>query len=217
MKLILLGAPGAGKGTQAAMLEEKYKIPQISTGDILRASVKEKTSMGVKAKEFMDKGSLVPDEVVVGIIEERIVKPDCENGFILDGFPRNTAQADALSAMLDKNGENIDLVASILVDDQEVIARLAGRRTCKECKKGYHVTFKPPKEAGKCDACGNELFQRTDDKEETVKDRLEVYKEQTQPLIDYYSQKNKLKSIVGEGGIDKVFEKICGLIDEAMP
>lgn len=213
MKLILLGPPGAGKGTQATMLVNKYKIPQISTGDILRTAVKEKTSMGTRAKEYMDKGALVPDDVVVGIIEERISKADCELGFILDGFPRNIAQANALSKMLEKRNENIDNVISIYVDDQELIARLTGRHTCKECGKGYHIRFKLPKVDGKCDLCGNELVQRNDDCEKTVKERLVVYNKQTQPLIDYYSSKNMLKSINGESSIENIFEKICKLIE----
>ena len=213
MKLILLGPPGAGKGTQASMLVNKYNVPQISTGDILRGAVKEKTSMGIKAKEFMDRGALVPDEVVVGIIEERISKEDCKSGFILDGFPRNIAQGDALSTMLENRKETIDNVISISVDDEELVVRLTGRRTCKECGKGYHVTFKLPKVDGACDVCGNELIQRVDDRESTVKERLMVHKEQTQPLIDYYFRKNMLKSIKGEGGIDHIFDQICKIID----
>lgn len=214
MKLILLGPPGAGKGTQSAMLVDKYKIPQISTGDILRSAVKEQTSMGTKAKEYMDKGALVPDEVVVGIIEERISKTDCIHGFILDGFPRNIAQADALSKMLEKRNEKIDNVISICVDDQELITRLTGRRTCKECGKGYHIKFKLPKVNNICDDCGNELIQRNDDREDTVKERLNVYNNQTEPLIEYYTNKNMLKSIKGEGGIETIFGELCKLIDE---
>ena len=213
MKLILLGPPGAGKGTQAGMLVSKYKIPQISTGEILRTAVKEQTSMGAKAKEYMDNGALVPDEVVVGIIEERISNTDCKSGFILDGFPRNIAQADALANMLDKRNESIDKVISICVEDEELVSRLTGRRTCKECGKGYHIKFKLPTVEGKCDECGSELIQRNDDSEETVKERLVVYGKQTQPLIDYYLKKDMLKSIKGEGGIDSIFSKICALID----
>lgn len=213
MRLILLGPPGAGKGTQASMLINKYKIPQVSTGDILRAAIKDQTSMGSKAREYMDKGALVPDDVVVEIIEERISKSDCRHGFILDGFPRNIAQADALSKMLGKRKEEIDKVISLCVDDQELITRITGRRTCKECGKGYHIKFKLPKVDGKCDICGNELIQRDDDSEETVKERLVVYNKQTQPLIDYYSRKNILSGIKGEGGIEDIFEKICKLIE----
>ena len=214
MKLIFLGPPGAGKGTQAGMLANKYNIPQISTGEILRTAVKEQTSMGAKAKEYMDNGALVPDEVVVGIIEERLSKADCKSGFILDGFPRNIAQADALSSTLDKIDENIDMVISICVDDSELINRLSGRRTCKECGEGYHVKFKLPLVEDKCDKCGNELIQRNDDSEETVKERLVVYNNQTQPLIDYYSQKNMLESIKGEGAIESIFGEICKLTEK---
>lgn len=212
MRLIMLGPPGAGKGTQAAMLMTKYNIPQISTGDILRTAIKDQTSMGIKAKEYMDKGALVPDEVVVGIIEDRIAKNDCKHGFILDGFPRNIAQADTLSQMLEKRNENIDTVISVCIDDHELITRMTGRRTCKECGKGFHIKFKLPKVDGKCDACGNELIQRNDDKEDTVRKRLVVYNKQTQPLINYYTDKNLLKSIEGEGKIEDIFEKICNLI-----
>ncbi|MGR3319662.1 MAG: adenylate kinase [Candidatus Anammoxibacter sp.] len=214
MRLILLGPPGAGKGTQAGMLASKYNIPQISTGEILRTAVKEQTSMGAKAKEYMDNGALVPDEVVVGIIEERISKADCKSGFILDGFPRNIAQADALSGTLDRINENIDKVISICVDDDELVNRLTGRRTCKECGKGYHIKFKLPVADGKCDECGSELIQRNDDSDETVKERLVVYSKQTQPLIDYYSQKNMLESIKGEGSIESIFGEICKLAEK---
>ncbi len=214
MRLILLGAPGAGKGTQALLLVNKYNIPQISTGNILRAAVKDQTSMGLKAKGYMDNGSLVPDSVVVGIIEERIAKPDCSNGFILDGFPRNIAQADALSKMLENRNEGIDNVISISVEVNELITRLTGRRTCTNCNEGYHIQFKPPKVENICDVCDKELIQRNDDKKETVMDRQEVYNKQTQPLIDYYADKNLLNSVQGVGGIDDIFKEICKLIED---
>jgi len=213
MRLILLGAPGAGKGTQAMLLVKKYNVPQVSTGDILRAAVNEQTPMGLKAKEYMDKGALVTDDIVVGIIEDRIAKQDCHNGFILDGFPRNIAQADELANMLEKRNENINSVISISVDNEELITRLSGRRTCENCKQGYHIKFKAPKNEGKCDACNNDLIQRNDDKKETVMDRLDVYNKQTQPLIDYYSEKHLLKNIEGVGKIEYIFEKICSLIE----
>lgn len=217
MKLILLGAPGSGKGTQAAMLMERYNIPQISTGDILRLAVKEQTHMGIKAKGYkgyIDKGMLVPDDIVVNIIEERIVRPDCQQGFILDGFPRTIAQADALSKMLEKRGEAVDLVININVDEQELITRLTGRRTCKECGKGYHIKFKLPSHDGRCDVCAGQLFQRDDDKEETVKERLLVYNKQTQPLIGYYTQKKLLESINGQGSINDIFKTIVDVIEK---
>lgn len=212
MRLILLGAPGAGKGTQASLLETKYNIPQISTGNILRAAVKDETSMGIKAKEYMDNGSLVPDSVVVGIIEERIAKPDCQNGFILDGFPRNISQADSLASMLNSRNEGIDNVISIDVDIEELVTRLTGRRTCTNCNQGFHIQFKPPKTENICDGCEKELIQRNDDKKDTVMERLEVYNKQTQPLIDYYSEKNLLKGIDGIGAIDDIFKQICDMI-----
>lgn len=214
MQLILLGPPGAGKGTQSDILAQKHNIPKISTGDILRYAVKEQTAMGVKAKVFMDSGSLVPDNVVVGIIEERISSEDCDQGFILDGFPRNIAQADALSNMLQSRNKTIDRVVSIQVDDKDLVTRLTGRRTCKECGKGYHIKFKQPTASGKCDDCGNELFQRSDDSEETVNERLVVYSKQTQPLIDYYTNKGVLHCVKGDGGIDDISAKISKLIED---
>ena len=212
MRLILLGAPGAGKGTQALLLVNKYNIPQISTGNILRAAVKNQTAMGLKAKGYMDNGALVPDSVVVGIIEERIAKPDCTNGFILDGFPRNIVQADALSNMLKERNEEINNVISINVEVKELITRLTGRRTCLNCNEGYHINFKPPKVGNVCDVCQKELTQRNDDKKETVMERQDVYNKETQPLVDYYAQKNILKRVKGEGKIDNIFKQICTLI-----
>jgi adenylate kinase len=212
MKLILLGPPGAGKGTQAKMLTDKFTIPQISTGDILRAAVKDGTPMGVKAKQFMDTGGLVPDEVVVGIVRDRLQQADCNNGFILDGFPRTVAQADALQASLQQMGKELDRVISLKVDAEALVERLTGRRTCKECGRGYHVTFDPPCVAGVCDACGGTLFQREDDREETIRKRLQVYADQTAPLITYYRQAGVLMELDGMQPIPQVQEEILSLL-----
>jgi adenylate kinase len=215
MNLILLGPPGAGKGTQAKILIKKYGIPQISTGDILRSAVKEQTPMGVKAKGFMDSGALVPDEVVVGIVEERIGKPDCTEGYILDGFPRTVAQADSLTVMLRNKGAGIDHVIAITVDNEELLKRITGRRTCKGCGAGYHVLYDPPKQADVCNECGGELYQRDDDREETMRRRLEVYEEQTTPLIAYYTDRNLLRTVDGMGDIDDIQRKLIELIESA--
>jgi len=208
MNLILLGPPGAGKGTQAQMIVERYCIPQISTGDILRSAVKENTALGLKAKAFMDQGQLVPDEVVIGIIDNRLRAPDCNPGFILDGFPRTIAQAEALQAILTKIGKSIHHVINIEVDPDELVRRLTGRRTCKNCGAMFHILFHPPKQDGVCDRCGGTLYQRADDKEETIRTRLKEYQKQTAPLIEYYQRKNMLRSIPGMGGQDQIFESI---------
>lgn len=213
MNLILLGPPGAGKGTQAKILTKRFAIPQISTGDILRGAVKEQTAMGLKAKSYMDSGALVPDEVVVGIVRERIAQPDCINGFILDGFPRTVAQADALKQMLAGLGKSIEHVLSIEVDKEELLGRITGRRTCRSCGRGYHIVFDPPKEAGKCDECGGELYQRDDDREETMRNRLAVYDEQTAPLIAYYAQESLLRSIKGIGSIEEIQHSILNVVE----
>jgi adenylate kinase len=212
MNLILLGGPGAGKGTQAKKLIDRYHIPQISTGDILRAAVKEGTELGRKAKEFMDAGKLVPDEVVIGIVEERLKQPDAKKGFILDGFPRTVPQAQALDAALAKLGSKIDHVVSIDVDEEALVERLTGRRTCKSCGQMFHVKFTPPNKAGVCDKCGGELYQRDDDNETTVRSRLATYNQATKPLIDYYSAKGQVRPIAGVGGIDDIFNKIAGIL-----
>jgi adenylate kinase len=213
MNLILLGPPGAGKGTQAKILIKKYAIPQVSTGDILRSAVAEKTPMGVKAKEFMDQGALVSDEVVVGIVKERLSKPDCAAGFILDGFPRTVAQADALKQMLEALGKSIDHVICITVEKDELLERVTGRRTCRGCGKGYHVAFDPPKVAGTCDECNGELYQRDDDSEETMRKRLSVYEEQTAPLIAYYAQQSLLRTVYGIGTIEEIQQKLLGILE----
>jgi len=213
--MILLGPPGAGKGTQAKMLLEKLTIPQISTGDILRAAVKEGTPMGLEAKSYMDSGGLVPDSVVIGIIRDRIQDDDCGKGYILDGFPRTIAQAEALDTMLSDLGSGIDAVVSLQADEEELVRRLTGRRTCRSCGFGFHVMFKPPKAEGVCDECGGELYQRDDDQETAIRERLSVYGEQTQPLIKYYSGKGTLKEVDGLGDIQEIQRRILGAIGAA--
>lgn len=194
MNLILLGAPGAGKGTQAEKICEKYNIPAVSTGNIIREALKNGTDMGLKAKSYIDAGALVPDDVVIGIIKERLKEDDCKNGFILDGFPRTIPQAEALDAM----GIDIDKVVDIEVPDDKIAARLSGRRVCLKCGATYHLEYKKPKEDGICDVCGDEIVQRKDDKPETVIDRLNVYHEQTEPLKDYYAKTGKLVIVEGQ-------------------
>lgn len=212
MKLVLLGPPGAGKGTQAKMLMEKFVIPQISTGDILRAAVKDGTPMGQKAKEYMDAGGLVPDGVVVGIVRDRLQESDCNNGFILDGFPRTVTQADALQASLQEMSKALDWVISLEVDTEALVERLTGRRTCKECGRGYHVKFDPSRQAGICDACGGTLIQRDDDQEETIRKRMQVYADQTAPLISYYQNAGVLMELDGMQPIPQVQEKMLSLL-----
>jgi adenylate kinase len=210
MRIVLLGGPGSGKGTQAKKLVEKLGIPQISTGDIFRAALKEGTPMGLRAKTYMDKGELVPDDVVIGVVEERLAKPDLEKGYMLDGFPRTLAQAEALDKILVSQGKTITHAILVDVPDEELVARLAGRRTCRNsgCGKMYHVMFNPPKAEGVCDACGSELYQRDDDTEATIRERLAVYNSQTAPLIDYYEKKQLLRRVQGVGPIDKIFASI---------
>jgi len=212
MRLILLGPPGAGKGTQATRLVEQYGIPQISTGDILRAAVRQGTELGKTAKSYMDSGKLVPDSVVIGIIQERLKEADCSKGYILDGFPRTVAQADALKDAVAAMGQKIDHVLSIEVPNEELVQRLAGRRTCKGCGAMYHVKFGPPKVAGKCDKCGGELFQRDDDQEATIRSRLAVYDQQTAPLIEYYRKAGLLRPIDGIGGMDEIYGRIAAVL-----
>jgi adenylate kinase len=212
MDFILLGPPGAGKGTQAKLMIDKWNIPQVSTGDILRAAVREGTALGVEAKGFMDRGELVPDRVVIGIIAERLKEEDAAAGFILDGFPRTIPQAQALQEILDDMGREIDHVVSIDVDDEELVTRLTGRRMCKGCGESFHVVFNPSQEEGVCDRCGGELYQRDDDKEETIRQRLAVYSEQTQPLIAYYEKQGKVRRIEGTGSINDIFSRILAAV-----
>ncbi len=214
MNLIFLGAPGAGKGTQAKMVSEKYGIPQISTGDMLREAVAKGTELGKKAKEYMDRGELVPDEIVIGIVKERLQQPDCEKGFILDGFPRTLAQAEALDEMLKELGKKIDAVINIAVPEEEVVKRIVYRRTCKNCGAVYHLIYNPPKEDNKCDKCGGELYQRDDDKEETVRERYRVYRENTEPLIEYYRKKGILYDVDGTKDIKGVWEQIEAILEK---
>jgi len=212
MKLVLLGPPGAGKGTQAVMLVEKYGIPQISTGDMLRAAVKAQTPMGLKAKECMDSGALVSDEIVVGIVRDRLQEEDCRNGFILDGFPRTVPQADALKVVLSDLGKELDSVISLEVDTDALVERLTGRRTCGACGKGFHLKFDPPGADGKCSACGGDLVHRDDDKEATIRNRMDVYHQQTAPLEDYYRQEGLLQAIDGMQEIAAVQQKIVSAL-----
>lgn len=212
MRIVLLGAPGAGKGTQAKKLIDKYGIPQISTGDILRQNVAEGTPLGKEAKSFMDKGELVPDRVVLGLVEDRLKKEDCKKGYILDGFPRNTAQAEALDKILASLNMSLTGALSVDVPKDDLMKRLTGRRTCKGCGQMYNIYFSAPKKEGVCDKCGGALFHRDDDKEETIKRRLDVYDAQTAPLMDYYKKSGILKSVTGVGSIDEIFSKVCNAL-----
>jgi adenylate kinase len=208
LKLILLGPPGAGKGTQAASLVEAYNIPHISTGDIFRYNIKEGTELGKKAKSYMDAGNLVPDSLVVELVEDRLAKDDAREGFLLDGFPRTIAQAEALDEVLSKMNSGLDRVINIQVDPGILVERAVGRRICKSCGATYHVSFNPPSTEGVCDKCSGELYQRSDDNEETVSNRINVYTQETSPLIDYYTKKGIILNIDGQQDINKVFEDI---------
>lgn len=208
MKLLIMGPPGAGKGTQAEVLVKELGLTHISTGDMFRAAIKEGTEMGKKAKEYMDKGALVPDEVVVGMVKERLSKPDCADSFLLDGFPRTLEQAKALDATLKEMGIQLNGVINIAVPREKLMARLTGRRVCKGCGASYHVIFNQPQVEGRCNGCAGELYQRSDDNEEAVGNRLDVYEAQTQPLIDYYSRQGLLLNINGDQEINKVLEEI---------
>ncbi len=212
MRLVLLGPPGAGKGTQAANITDSYKIPHISTGDIFRKNVKEGTELGKKAKGYMDKGELVPDEVVVAIVEDRLKEEDCSDGFLLDGFPRTVNQAEQLDSVLAEMDVAIDKVINIDVRKDTLVERAAGRRVCRSCGATYHVMFKPAQKKGICDLCGGEVYQRDDDTEDTVSKRIEVYINETQPLIEYYSRKQNLITIDGEQNIQKVFKDIMAAL-----
>lgn len=214
MNLILLGPPGAGKGTQAAKIIEKYNIPHISTGDIFRKNISEGTRLGKKAKEYMDKGELVPDSLVIEIATDRLTEDDCKNGFLLDGFPRTVEQAVALDAFLGEHGKKIDHVLDIDVPKEELMTRLIGRRVCKNCGATYHVTNMPPKVEGVCDKCGGELMQRADDTESTVENRIEVYNKQTKPLLNYYDKLGNIAHLDGSIGLEKLFAQIVGILGE---
>ncbi|MBY6038441.1 adenylate kinase [Fictibacillus nanhaiensis] len=212
MYLVLMGLPGAGKGTQAERIVEKYGIPHISTGDMFRLAIKEETPLGLEAKSYMDAGNLVPDEVTIGIVRDRLSKKDCEKGFLLDGFPRTVAQAEALEEITNELDRKIDYVLNISVDSDHLMQRLTGRRICQTCGSTYHVIFNPPKVEGVCDKDGGTLIQRQDDNEETVRNRLDVNMKQAKPLLDFYGEKGYLKNINGDQDIDKVFQDIDQLI-----
>ncbi len=213
MRLILLGPPGAGKGTQAKLLVERYRFPQISTGDILREAVRAETALGLEAKSYMDRGALVPDDVVVGIIRERTAREDCQRGYILDGFPRTIAQAEALAEMVRANGTGIDAVVSINLEDEELVRRLTGRLTCGQCGAMFQKSSNSPEKEGVCDHCGGGLKTREDDRPETVQRRLKVYRDQTEPLIRYYREAGLLREVDGLGGIEDIFERIIAALE----
>lgn len=212
MKIVMLGAPGAGKGTQADKIAEKYNIPHISTGDIFRSNIKAGTELGKKAKSFIDQGLLVPDEVTIGMLLDRIHEVDCENGYILDGFPRTIPQAESLTAALEENGEAIDFALDVEVPDANIVNRMAGRRACLKCGATYHTEFAAPKKEGICDKCGSELVLRDDDKPETVQKRLEIYHDQTHPLIEYYEKKGVLHTVDGTQTMEDVFKNITDIL-----
>ena len=213
MKIIMLGAPGAGKGTQAKKIAAKYQIPHVSTGDIFRANIKNGTELGMKAKSYMDAGGLVPDEITIGMLLDRIHEADCENGYVLDGFPRTIPQAESLTEALAGMDEKIDYAVNVDVPDENIISHMAGRRACLACGATYHIVYNPPKKEGICDVCGQELVLRDDDKPETVKKRLDVYHDQTQPLIEYYKKAGILKSVDGTQDLNKVFEDIEAVLE----
>ena len=211
MKIILLGPPGAGKGTQAKSISNRYSIPHISTGDIFRKNISENTPLGVEAKRYMDNGQLVPDEVTINMVKDRLQDEDCKNGYLLDGFPRTVNQAESLQEFLDERGESLDTALLIEVPKDFILERMTGRRVCPSCGASYHVKFNPPVD-GKCELCGSDVVQRKDDTEETVKERLDVYERQTQPLIDFYRKKDSLSIVDGTKAINEVFESICSIL-----
>ena len=214
MKIIMLGAPGAGKGTQAKMIADKYGVPHISTGDIFRANIKNGTELGVEAKKYMDQGLLVPDELTVRILLDRVAQDDCKNGYVLDGFPRTIPQAEVLDSELTKLGDHIDYAINVDVPDENIVKRMSGRRACLKCGATYHVVHAAPKVEGVCDTCGEKLVLRDDDQPETVQKRLNVYHEQTQPLIDYYTKEGILKSVDGTKDLEEVFADIVAILGE---
>lgn len=213
MKIVMLGAPGAGKGTQAEMLAKKYDIPHVSTGDIFRMNIKNGTELGMEAKKYMDQGLLVPDELTVRILLDRVAKDDCKKGYVLDGFPRNIPQANVLEEALTKLGDKIDYAINVDVPDENIIRRMSGRRACLSCGATYHIEHVPPKQEGVCDKCGQELVLRDDDKPETVTNRLQVYKDQTQPLIDFYAEKGVLHNVDGTKDMNEVFAAIAAILE----
>ncbi len=208
MRMVLMGPPGAGKGTQAKLLQAEFHVAHVSSGDLLRAAIRRKSALGVQAKKFMDRGELVPDEILLGNIEERLLEADCTNGFLLDGFPRTIPQADALQVLLARQEKTLDRVVSITVPRDELVKRLAGRRTCRNCDSMYHVIFEPPTNAGLCNKCNGELYQREDDQEDTVVARLDVYDRQTAPLLSYYRERGLLREVDGVGSQDQVLGRI---------
>ncbi len=212
MKIVMLGAPGAGKGTQAIKIADKYDIPHISTGDIFRANIKGGTELGQKAKSYIDKGELVPDEVTIGMLLDRIAEEDCKNGYVLDGFPRTIPQAESLTEALSKQGDQIDFALNIDVPDEAIVKRMSGRRACPKCGATYHIVYAAPKTENRCDKCGAELIIRSDDKPETVKDRLNVYHQQTEPLIAYYKEAGVLREVDGTQELPKVFEDVVAIL-----
>lgn len=212
MKIIMLGAPGAGKGTQAKMIADKYQVPHVSTGDIFRANIKNGTELGMEAKKYMDQGQLVPDELTVKILLDRVAQPDCEKGYVLDGFPRTIPQAEVLDKALAELNESIDYAINVDVPDENIVRRMSGRRACLSCGATYHIEHIPPKQEGVCDTCGQELVLREDDKPETVLNRLEVYHKQTQPLIDFYTEKGVLRTVDGTVDMQDVFGAIVAIL-----
>jgi len=212
VRLVLLGPPGAGKGTQARMLEARFAAPQIASGDLLRAAVRNRTSLGLKAREYMDRGALVPDELVLGLIDERLNQPDAKGGFILDGFPRTVAQAETLAKMLDGRDQKLDKVVAIIVPDEEIVKRISGRRTCRNCGAMYHVIYDPPRNMNMCNSCNGELYQRDDDAEDTVRTRLEVYATSTRPLLEYYGGLGLLAQVDGIGRLEDVEQRLLAAI-----
>ncbi|MBD7914278.1 adenylate kinase [Clostridium sp. Sa3CUN1] len=212
MKIVLLGPPGAGKGTQAKSISNRYSIPHISTGDIFRKNISENTPLGIEAKKHIDKGQLVPDEVTINMVKDRLQEDDCKNGYLLDGFPRTVNQAEALQDFLKERNESLDTALLIEVPTEFILERMTGRRVCPSCGASYHIKFNPPTTAGKCDVCGSDIIQRKDDTEETVSERLDVYERQTQPLIDFYKERNLLSIVDGTKAINEVFEGICNIL-----
>jgi adenylate kinase len=214
MRIILLGPPGAGKGTQAKSISNKFSIPHVSTGDIFRKNISEKTPLGIEAKKHIDKGHLVPDELTIDIIRDRLNNEDCSNGFLLDGYPRTVKQAEVLETLLEEQSSVLDVALLIKVPREFILSRMTGRRVCLTCGASYHITYNPPKVEGKCNLCGSDLIQRADDSKETVSERLDIYDAQTQPLIKYYGDKNLLSVVDGTQAINSVFESICSILAE---